>query len=179
MPNLISSEVHENDAGEAMYRDPQSGRLCRPTATSMSSCAIPRTTRSRFLPERPNTNEGAAASAGALLGTGMAASPMSVSKAAPPAIGAAERIGVDVPKGIATDSPLTAFTAQVAARAPGGGPLMKAIEESRDALKGATGRAAEMAGGTTDAAIAGDNYAKAIEDIIQAGRQIRRQRCLR
>jgi hypothetical protein len=40
---------------------------------------------------------------------------------------------------------------------------MKAIEESRDALKSATGRAAEMAGGTTDAAIAGDNYAKAID----------------
>ncbi len=79
------------------------------------------------------------------------------------AASAADRIGVDVPRGITTDSPLTAFTAQVVARAPGGGPLMKAIEESREGLKGAVATAANKAGGVTDAAMAGDNYASAIE----------------
>jgi hypothetical protein len=79
------------------------------------------------------------------------------------AASAAERIGVDVPRGITTDSPLTAFTTQVVARAPGGGPLMKAIEESREGLQGAVATAANKAGGATDAAMAGDNYANAIE----------------
>jgi hypothetical protein len=80
------------------------------------------------------------------------------------AASAAERIGVDVPKGIATDSPLTAFTAQVVARAPGGGPLTKAIEDSREGLQGAVSTAANKAGGVIDPAMAGDNYAAAIEN---------------
>ena len=163
MPNLISTEVHENDAGEAMYRDPQSGQVVPTDSNKHVILRDPKDNTLKVFARTTDTNEGAASSAGRLLGTGMAAPRMSVSQAAPAAVTAAERIGVDLPKGIATDSPLTAFTAQVAARAPGGGPLMKAIEESRDALKGAIGRAAEMAGGATDAAVAGDNYAKAIE----------------
>jgi hypothetical protein len=79
------------------------------------------------------------------------------------AASAAERIGVDVPRGIATDSPLEAFTAQVVARAPGGGPLTKAIEDSREGLQGAVSTAANKAGGVIDPAMAGDNYASAIE----------------
>jgi hypothetical protein len=163
MPNLISKDVHENDAGEAMYVDPKTGELAKTDSNKHVILRDPADNTLKVFARTPDTNEGVLASTGRLIGTGMAASPMGISKATPPVISAAERIGVEVPKGIATDSPLTAFTAQVAARAPGGGPLMKAIEESRDALKGATGRAAEMAGGTTDAAMAGDNYAKAIE----------------
>lgn len=163
MKNLISKDVQENDAGEAMYVDPVTGELAKTDSNKHIILRDPADNTLKVFARTPETNEGILASAGRLLGTGMAASPMGISKATPSAISAAERIGVDVPKGIATDSPLTAFTAQVAARAPGGGPLMKAIEESRDALKGATGRAAEMAGGVTDAAMAGDNYAKAIE----------------
>jgi hypothetical protein len=77
---------------------------------------------------------------------------------------AGSRIGVDVPKGIATDSPLAAFTAQVIAKAPGGGPLTKAVEESRNSLQGAVSTAANKAGGVIDPAMAGDNYASAIEN---------------
>jgi hypothetical protein len=160
----ISDNVQERDDGAAMYVDPQSGNVVPTDNTKHVILRDPNDNKLKVFARSPNTDEGTAASAGRLLGTGMAVGPMAVSKAAPAAISAAERIGVEVPKGIATDSPLAAFTAQVAARAPGGGPLMKAIEESRDALKGATGRAAEMAGGTTDAAIAGDNYAKAIDE---------------
>jgi hypothetical protein len=163
MPNLISDQVHENDAGEAMFIDPQSGRLMPTDSAKHVILRDPSDNALKVFARTPETNEGTAASAGRLLGTGMAAPRMAVSEAAPAAISAAERIGVDVPKGIATESPLTAFSAQVAARAPGGGPLMKAIEESRDSLKGAVATAAEKAGGVSDPAMAGDNYAKAIE----------------
>lgn len=163
MPNLISDQVHENDAGEAMYIDPQTGSLARTDSSKHVILRDPADNTLKVFARTPDTNEGALASTGRLLGTGMAAGRLAVSKAAPSAIGAAERIGVDVPKGIATDNPLTAFTAQVAARAPGGGPLMKAIEDSRQGLKGAVATAAEKAGGVTDPAMAGDNFASAIE----------------
>lgn len=163
MPNLVSDQVHENDAGEAMYIDPKTGELMPTDSAKHVILRDPNDNTLKVFARTPDTDEGVLASLGRLLGTGMAASPMGVSKAAPPAISAAERIGVEVPKGIATDSPLTAFTAQVAARAPGGGPLMKAIEDSRDSLKGAVATAAEKAGGVTDPAMAGDNFARAID----------------
>lgn len=163
MPNLISDQVHENDAGEAMYVDPQTDQLMPTDSNKHVILRDPSDQKLKVFARTPETNEGYLASLGRLLGTGMAASPIEVSKAAPAAITAAERIGVDIPKGIATDSPLTAFTAQFAARAPGGGPLMKAIEDSRDSLKGAVGTAAEKAGGATDPAVAGNNYANAID----------------
>lgn len=159
----ISDNVQERDDGAAMYVDPKTGAVVPTDSAKHVILRDPGDNKLKVFARSPDTDEGALASTGRLLGTGMAASPLEVSKAAPAAISAAERIGVDIPKGIATDSPLTAFTAQVAARAPGGGPLMKAIEDSRDALKGAVATAADKAGGVTDPAMAGDNYAKAIE----------------
>ena len=128
----ISDQVHENDAGEAMYIDPQTKELMPTDSAKHVILRDPNDNTLKVFARSPETNEGMRASAGRLLGTGMAAGPMEVSKASPAAsaIGAAERIGVEVPKGIATDSPLTAFGAQVVARAPGGGPFMKAIEDA-------------------------------------------------
>jgi hypothetical protein len=163
MPNLISDKVHENDAGEAMYIDPATGELAKTDSNKHVILRDPSDNTLKVFARTPETDEGMAASAGRLLGTGMAAGPMGISKAAPAALSAAERIGVDVPKLIATDSPLTAFTGQVLARAPGGGPIMKAIDESRGQLKGAVATAAENAGGVTDPAVAGDNFSSAIE----------------
>jgi len=163
MPNLISDQVQENDAGEAMYIDPKSGQLMPTDSNKHVILRDPSDNELKVFARTPETNEGVLSSLGRLLGMGMAAPRMAVSKAVAPVIGAAERIGVDVPKGIATDSPLTAFTAQVAARAPGGGPLMKAIEDSRNQLQGAVATAAEKAGGVTDPAMAGDNFASAID----------------
>lgn len=163
MPNLVSADVHENDAGEAMYRDPQSGEMKPTDSNKHVILRDPSDNTLKVFARDDKTNEGVLASTGRILGTGMASGPLQVTKAAPAAISAAERIGVDIPKFIATDNPITAFTGQVLARAPGGGPIAKSIEESRTALQGATGRAASMAGGTTDAAVAGDNFANAID----------------
>lgn len=159
----ISDDVQERDDGAAMYVDPKSGQVVPTDSNKHVILRDPSDNKLKVFARSPETDEGVLASTGRLLGTGMAASPMGISKTAPAAISAAERIGVDVPKGIATDSPLTAFIGQVVARAPGGGPFMKAIEDSREGLKGAVATAAEKAGGVTDPAMAGDNYAKAID----------------
>jgi hypothetical protein len=85
-------------------------------------------------------------------------------KAAPEAIAAADRIEVPLPKLVATDSPLTAFTGQVLARAPGGGPIVDSMATLRDNMQGAVGRAAEIAGGSTDPAVAGASFRGGIEN---------------
>jgi len=164
MPNLISDQVHENDAGEAMYVDPKTDQLMPTDSAKHVILRDPNDNTLKVFARTPDTNEGIPSALGRLLGTGMAAGRMAVSKAAPSAISAAERIGVDIPKGLATDSPLVAFGAQVGARAPGGGPMLKAIEDTRTGLQGAVATAAEKAGGVIDPAMAGDNYASAIEN---------------
>jgi hypothetical protein len=75
----------------------------------------------------------------------------------------AENIGVDLPKAIASDSQLARFTGQVLARAPGGGPLQEGIRSAVGQTGEAVARAADMAGGSTDAATAGAAYRGGIE----------------
>jgi len=162
-PNLVSADVHENDAGEAMYIDPQTGGLKPTDSKKHVILRDPNDNRLKVYNRTEDTNEGILSSLGRIVGMGAVNNPMSVAKTVPAAISAAERIGVDVPKAIMTDSPITAFTGQVAARAPGGGPLMKAIDESRESLRGSVSTAANKAGGVVDPAMAGDNYASAIE----------------
>lgn len=75
----------------------------------------------------------------------------------------AANIGVELPKAIASDSQLAKFTGQVLARAPGGGPLQEGIKDAVTQTGEAVGRAAEMAGGSTDAATTGANFRAGIE----------------
>lgn len=80
---------------------------------------------------------------------------------------AAENIGVDLPKAIATDGPFQRFVGQVVARAPGGGPLQSAVQKAVEQAGQAVGRASEMAGGRADAEAAGYNFSKAITDYFK------------
>lgn len=170
MPNLISKDVHENDAGEAMYVDPKTGELAKTDSNKHVILRDPSDNRLKVFARTPETDEGAASSLGRVFGTGMAAGnirtgpTLNAVKTAPEAIAAADRIEVPLPRAIATDSPLTAFTGQVLARAPGGGPIAESMTNLRENMQGAVGRAAEMAGGSTDPAVAGGSFRKGIED---------------
>lgn len=170
MPNLISNDVHENDAGEAMYIDPKTGDLAKTDSNKHVILRDPADNRLKVFARTPETNEGAAASLGRVLAPGMAAGnirtgpTINAIKTAPEAIAAADRIDVPLPKLVATDSPLTAFTGQVLARAPGGGPIVESMNDLRGNMQGAVGRAAEMAGGSTDPAVAGASFRGGIEN---------------
>lgn len=170
MPNLISKDVHENDAGEALFVDPKTGGLVKTDSTKHVILRDPADNTLKVFARTPETNEGAASSLGRVLGTGMAAGnirtgpTVNAVKTAPEAIAAADRIDVPLPKLVATDSPLTAFTGQVLARAPGGGPIVESMGNLRDNMQGAVGRAAEMAGGSTDPAVAGASFRGGIEN---------------
>jgi hypothetical protein len=145
-----------------MYVDPKTDQLMPTDSNKHVILRDPNDNKLKVFGRTEDTNEGIAASLGRLLGTGMAAGRMAVSKI-PSFIRDAEGIGVSVPKGIATDSPLAAYTAQTLAKSPAGGPLIKAVEESKGQLQGAVATAADKAGGVTDPAVAGDNFANAIE----------------
>lgn len=79
------------------------------------------------------------------------------------AASAAERVGVDLPKAIATDSPLVRFMGQVTSKLPGGGPMLERTRGAVEQTGEAVGRASDLAGGTADAAAAGAGYKGAIE----------------
>ena len=109
------------------------------------------------------TSEGELSSAGRMLGTMFGPGNIQVLKAVPAGVAAAERLGVDVPRAIATESPLIRFGGQVAARAPGGGPLQEAIPQSVRQLEGSVGEAADLAGGRVSPAAAGEGFRAGIE----------------
>jgi hypothetical protein len=165
---IVSNQVligpaHQNDAGEIGYVGP-SGEFTPTDKNKHVVLTDPEDNTPKVYARTEQTDEGIPSALGRLLGSGMGAGRMQVTKPVSSAITAAERIGVNLPKAIATDSPVTAFTGQVLARAPGGGPMVQAIEESRNALGSAVDRAATMAGGATDAAVTGENFKGAINN---------------
>lgn len=97
---------------------------------------------------------------------GAAGIPAALSPAAD-AARAAENIGVDLPKAIATDRALPRFVGQVVNRAPGGGPMQEAVQTALEQGGQAVGRASEMAGGVADSQTAGQTFSKAITDYFK------------
>jgi hypothetical protein len=108
------------------------------------------------------TDRGLLTSAGTMLGTMQGPGNIMVSKAAPAAVQAATRLGVDVPKAITTEQPLTRFSGQAVARLPGGGPLQEAIPESITGLEQKVQDIAKQAGGTTSQAVTGEEFRQAV-----------------
>jgi hypothetical protein len=77
---------------------------------------------------------------------------------------AAKNIGVDLPRAIATDSPITKFMGQVANKMPGGGPMQTRIGSALGQTADAVTNAATMAGGANDAMAAGQGFKGAVEN---------------
>lgn len=73
MKNFISDEVHENDAGEVLYRDRESGKLVPTDQKTQVALRDPQDGKVKVFARSPDTDEGILSSAGRLLGTGMAA----------------------------------------------------------------------------------------------------------
>lgn len=85
---------------------------------------------------------------------------------APPAIEAnlaAQNIGVDLPRAIGSDSPLTRFMGQVSNKMPGGGPMQERIGSAVRQTGEAVENAAQMAGGAADPMAAGQGFRTGIE----------------
>lgn len=72
MKNFISDDVHENDAGEVLYRD-QTGKLVPTDQAKQVALRDPADGKIKIFARSPATDEGALSSAGRLLSTGMGA----------------------------------------------------------------------------------------------------------
>lgn len=73
MKNFISDEVHENDAGEILYRDRQSGKLVPTDQAKQVALRDPADGKIKVFARSADTDEGVISSAGRLLSTGMGA----------------------------------------------------------------------------------------------------------
>jgi hypothetical protein len=195
--NLISEDVQEGDDGNLYYKDAE-GRL-QPADTNKHVALPGDDGKLRIYQRTADTDEGRISSAGRLMMTGMAAgtprfgtelpaagvrvlgigtrgAPLPVhpgwvpSSSTGEAIEAAGRLGVDLPKAIASESKNVNFLGQVMAKAPGGAPLHTAIEEGlqgEEGLAGALKRTGAEAGGVADAKAAGTGVTTGLEDIFK------------
>jgi muramidase (phage lysozyme) len=80
---------------------------------------------------------------------------------------AAQRIGVDIPRAIATDSSTQRFMGQVANKMPGGGPMQNRVAEAVTQTGEAVGEASAKAGGSADAMAAGQGFQQGIQNYFK------------
>lgn len=83
MPNLISADTFESDAGEVLFRDPVSGQVIPTDQNKHVALRDPSDNRVKVFARTSDTDEGALSSAGRLLMTGMGSSAPSARPAVP------------------------------------------------------------------------------------------------
>ena len=96
MKNFISDDVHENDAGEILYRDPKSGKLVQTDQNKQVALRDPADGKIKVFARTADTNEGVLSAVGRLIGTGMATGAPAARASAPEVVQAATR---SVPEG--------------------------------------------------------------------------------
>jgi hypothetical protein len=152
--NLISSDVQEGDDGNAYFVDPATGKLQITDSNKHVILRDPADGRLKVYGRTDDTNEGMLSAAGRLLGTGLATgSP--VTRAFGPAVVAAEsapgqavveagqRIGVGVPRAIASDSTAVQRIGQGIRNVPiAGDAIPRATQQLSDDLGSAVQRVA-------------------------------------
>lgn len=188
--NPISDRVYENDAGDALYLDPQTGELAKTDTSKHVILTDPADNKMKVYARNPNTDEGRLSAAGRLLGTGLASSPptlrasQALTTAAPTVqaaqelrpgqqvIAAADRLSamgapVQVPRAVATDNMPVQQMAAAASNVPiAGTPLVKAAEQTIKQLGTKADEVAQGYGGGASVANTGEVTKGSIIDWI-------------
>lgn len=154
--NLVSADVHENDAGQLLYKD-STGQLLPVDQNKHVVLRDPADRRVKVFARTDETNEGILPAAGRALIAGMGpGTPSRIASVAPAAApraagpgqevaNAAARIDVPVPRAVATDSMATQRAAAAIRNIPGAGdPIVRATENT---IKTLGQRADEVAQG--------------------------------
>lgn len=179
--NLISAETFENDAGEVLYRDPATGQVVPTDQNKQVALRDPADGRIKVYARTAETDEGRLSSAGRLLGTGMASgaptrlpgvAAQAAREAAPvmtpsqEVSQASQRIGVELPRAVTSDSQATQRVAGAVRNIPvAGDPLVAATSRAVQQLGDKAGEVAAGYGGGTIAG-SGDAARTAIKDYI-------------
>jgi hypothetical protein len=170
-PNRVSSKTFADELGNIQYEDPNNpGQLITTDRNKQVALRDPTTRNVNVYNRTPDTNEGRLSGLGHLMETGIGPSSLArpLTAAGPLTARAAtiqrgNRIGVQFPRAVVSTSPITRLGGAVVSGAPGGGPFRQSVTESIGQLGNARGRAIEMAGGSTDPAIAGGNVRSGIK----------------
>lgn len=182
MKNFISEDVHENDAGEILYRDPKSGKLVPTDQNKQVALRDPADGKIKIFSRTADTNEGVLSATGRLVGTGMATGAPAARASAPELIQAATRVapeGTAVTQaatrlsevtGAPVNVPLAISSDSTAVQRVGQG--IKNIPVVGDQIPQATGRLVEDLGGSVQSvanqfgAGSGPNVANRIGRVI-------------
>jgi hypothetical protein len=173
--NLISTDVHETDSGDVIFRDPATGQMVPTDRNKHVVLRDPADGRVKVFGRSAENDEGRLSGLGRILLTGNAAGAPTARAAlsAAPAVGpgqqvaqAAQRIGVEVPRAVTTDSMAVQRTASGVRNIPlAGDPLVKGAEKAITQLGDKATEVAQGYGGGTVAG-AGDAAKGAITQYI-------------
>lgn len=183
--NLVSSDTFENDAGELLYRDPQTDQVVPTNTATQVALRDPADGKIKVYARTPDTDEGVLSASGRMLMTGLATG-APVTRAAPGAasaveqatrpgqevVAAAERLSqtgapVQVPRAVATDNMAMQQVAAAASNVPvSGTPLVKAAEGTISQLGAKADEVARSFGGAASPQEAGDTARSAIKNWI-------------
>lgn len=175
--NIVSADVHENDAGQLLYRD-SSGQMLPVDQRRHVVLRDPTDQRVKVFSRSDDTNEGRAVGLGRALLAGTGANAPSRIASTGPQVAqqvarpgqavadAAARIDVAVPRAVATDSMAAQRVAGVIRNVPGAGdPLVKATEGTIKQLGQRADEVAQSFGSGTTVA-SGDAAASGIKNWI-------------
>lgn len=183
--NLVSSDTFENDAGELLYRDPQTGQVVPTNTATQVALRDPADGKVKVYARTPDTDEGVLSASGRMLMTGLATgapatraatgAASATGQAARPGqevVAAAERLSqtgapVQVPRAVATDNMAMQQVAAAASNVPvSGTPLVKAAESTISQLGAKADEVARGFGGAASPQEAGDTARSAIKNWI-------------
>jgi hypothetical protein len=177
---LVSSDVYQNDAGQLLYPDPNTGELAQTDRNKHIVLRDPEDGKLKIYARSGDTDEGMLSAAGRMLGTGLASgAPVSrayqaasVARPAEEVIAASGRLSktggeVTVPRVISTDSVPVQEIGSVAANIPlAGTPLVKASSNTIRQLGEKAGEVAGEVGSKASVAQSGDVARQSITNWI-------------
>lgn len=173
-PNLISTDVFQSDSGEVMFRDPQTGQVVPTDASKHVALRDPADNRVKVYARAPETEAGPLESGAKVLSAGMLAGAptarpgLALARAAPvnEIAQSADRIGVAVPRAVASDSMITQQAGAVTRNVPfAGTPVVRAAERTVEQLGDRAEDVARGFGGG-NAASSGEAAKSGIKDWI-------------
>lgn len=139
-PNLISTDVYQSDAGDVLYKDPATGQVVPTDQAKHVVLRDPADNRLKVFARTPDTQESAAVGVARVLAPGLGAGAPTARAAIPLAsqikpgqqvAQAADRLGVEIPKAVATDSTALQRAASATRNVPlAGDPLVKSAERA-------------------------------------------------
>lgn len=177
--NLISDNVQQGDDGNAYFVDPKTGKLVQANSSQHVILTDSKDNKLKVYARTPDTNEGGLAAGGRFIRMGMnapATSGIMRAAAAAPVLSegqqvsqAAERLGVELPRAVTSDTTGVQHYGKILSNVPiGGTPLRQASQTAIGQLENAA-QGAREAYGSGSIVNAGQGIREGVSEAIKSG----------